>query len=452
MNANRFLDRPGRRPSFSVSAAATDRVLVVLIENGGVDLGLPDLVDRLIDQTPGASTIISDGMKAKIVESLRDWLKTTTDNLIESAELTLNRYTAAKPDTYGDVVVLRDSSATFAELKNALFTASKAGKVIDLLILTHGRSNFISADNGIDGARIRSLAKEYGGPLNLRTVYMMNCVGSSLNQAWLDIGARASAGSHENNYLPEPTTFFYFSAWKSGQSFETAVTGAYRRTIDEINAALRAIVTAIAPVAGALLASKIDVSGLSLIVASRPEVVGAGNLTISTDALPPATTGTSTGQSMVSTVMPPGARALVRGMSVPRAVSPSGRTFILKWELPGPELDRRLAAVESFLTERIAVPLTQPQIDALASFGVGIGSQALLRSTLLKYLDAGNLSAVPEEIRKWTRLRQNGHITEDERLLERRRAEAELFGGGPTAGAVPASREVREYSYQQRPA
>lgn len=449
---NGILDRPRRVRSFAGAASAADRTLVVLIENGGVDLGLPDLVDKLISEIPGASSIISKNMKAQIVTSLREWLRTTTDNLIETAELTLNRYSATKPDSYGDVVILRDSSATFAELKATLFAASRAGKVIDLMILTHGRNNYISADNGIDSDRIRSLAREYGGPLNIRTVYMMNCVGSSLNQAWLDIGARTSAGSHENNYLPEPTTFFFFSAWKSGQSFETAVTGAYRKTIDEINAALRAIVIAIAPLAGALLASKIDVSGLSFIVASRPEVVGAGSMTMSTDALPPASSGTSTGQSMVITVVPPGARALTRGMSVPRAVSPSGRTFILRWELPGPDLDHRIAAVEAFLTDRIATPLTQPQIDALACFGVGVGAASLLRSTLLKLLDAGDLAAVPSEMCKWIRLRQDGRISEDERLIERRRAEAELFGGGATAVAIPASREVREYSYQQNPA
>lgn len=84
-------------------------------------------------------------------------------------------------------------------------------------------------------------------------------------------------------------------------------------------------------------------------------------------------------------------------------------------------MDRRIAAVESFLSDRIATPLTQPQIDALASFGVGIGAPALLRSTLLKFLDAGNLAAVPAEMRTWTRLRQDGRIAEDERLLERRR-------------------------------
>ena len=466
VTVNRFLDTGryygarhdlapsrGHRPAWAMPQSAADRVLVVLIENGGVDLGLPDLVNRLISGIPGASSLISDDMKARIVTELRDWLTTTTDHLIENAELALNRYTAARPEKYGDVVVLRDSTATFAELRTALFTATRGGKVADLVILTHGRSDYISADNGIDGARIRSLATEFGGPLNLRSVYMMNCVGSSLNQAWLDIGARTSAGSHENNYLPEPTTYFFFSAWKDGQTFETAVTGAYRRTIDAMNAALRGIVTGLVPIAGAMLADKIDVSGLDFVVASRPEVVGAGTLTISSDALPPASTGTSTGQSLVTTVLPPGRSGLVRTMSVARSVSPSGRTFIGRFEATGPVLDQRIAAVERFLGERIAQPLTQAQVDALASFGVGIGAQAFTRSTLMKMLESGDLASVPAEIRKWTKLRKDGRVVDSEQLLERRRAEAELFAGGATAAlAVPASREVREYSYQQNPA
>ena len=68
---------------------------------------------------------------------------------------------------------------------------------------------------------------------------MMNCVGSSLNQAWIDAGAKVSSGAIRNNYLPEPTTFFFWTNWKAGQSFETAVTSAYRKTINAMNDAVR---------------------------------------------------------------------------------------------------------------------------------------------------------------------------------------------------------------------
>jgi len=463
---NRFLDTnryygtcPGHLPArtrqhaWASSMAATDRVLVVLIENGGIDLGLPDLVDKLVDGIPGASLLIGGDLKARIVTELHDWLMTATDHLLESAELALNRYTAAKPDKYGDVVVLRDSTATFGELKNALFTASRAGKVVDLVILTHGSRDFISAGDGINGARIRTMVTEFGRPLNLRSVYMMNCVGASLNQAWLDVGARTSSGSHDNNYLPEPMTYLFFSAWKNGIPFEQAVTGAYRGTIDALNSTLRGIIIGLVPLAGAVLAGKIDVSGLPFVVSSRPDVVGAGGLSIASDVLPPASGGTaggaSTGQSLVTTVLPPG---LARPMSVDRKVSPSGRTFIGRFEAPGPLLEHRILAVERFLSERIARPLTQPQIDALACFGIGIGSQALRHSTLLRMLDDGDFAAVPGEIRKWTKIRSNGQIVDSEALLERRRAEAELFGGTAPALAAPASREVQEYAYQQNPA
>lgn len=456
---NRFLD-PGRadeagvllahRPArWGAAMSTTDRVLVVLIENGGVDLGLPDLVDRLIRAVPGADAVLSEGMRAQIVNELRQWLLRTTDNALEAAELALSRYTAARPGTYGDVRVLRDSTATLGELKNALFTASRAGKVVDLVILTHGSADHISADNGIDGARIRTMATEYGGPLNIRTVYMMNCVASSLNQAWLDVGARASSGSHANNYLPEPTTYFFFQAWKDGETFESAVTSAYRKTIDAMNAVIRDVFSGLIPVSGPLLAGGIDVGAMSFVQDSRPEVVGRGSITVSTDSLPAASTGASTGLNLVTTVLP-AAKARASSMSVPRGVSINGRAFIAGFETQGPDLDRRIAAVEHFLGERIAHPLTQSQIDALACFGVGVGSRAFELSTLLRMLATGDFAGTPAEIRKWTKVRREGRIVDSEQLVERRRAEAELFSGSTMA--VPESRAVREYSYQQNPA
>jgi hypothetical protein len=61
----------------------------------------------------------------------------------------------------------------------------------------------------------------------------------------MDAGAKVSSGSIKNNYLPEPTTFFFWSNWKEGQNFETAVTGAYRKTInlmnDAVNLAIKSV-------------------------------------------------------------------------------------------------------------------------------------------------------------------------------------------------------------------
>src|SRR6478609_1786774 len=126
-------------PAWAQSLAADTRVLVVLIENGGIDLGIPEVVGDLLDAVPGGGAV-PDSVKQALVKAVRDKLKAVTDNLLESAELAVNRNAAN------------------------------------------------------------------GKPVPLRSVYMMNCVGSSLNQAWLDAGAKASAGALRNNYLPEPTT------------------------------------------------------------------------------------------------------------------------------------------------------------------------------------------------------------------------------------------------------
>jgi hypothetical protein len=470
MSYNRFLDPTHRRTGFvqtrpshghdgnlASAQSASGRTLVVLIRNGGVDLGIPALVDRVVAAIPGASSVITDTMRGQLVDAIREWLKTTTDNLLESAELSLNRYTAASPALYNDVIVLRDSTSTFGELRNALFGSSRAGRVIDLVILTHGdRGEFLTDGGSIDAAAIRSLRTEFGGPLNIRSVYMMNCVGSSLNQAWLDIGARTSSGTHENNYLPEPSTYFFWSAWTGGQSFETSVTTAYRRTIDAINGILRAALIAVNPLAGVALASHIDVSGMDFVTASRPEVVGAGSLTISSDMLPPVPAPAVTGQSLVTTVVPGTSRraaTLTRPMSTQLAVSPSGRSFIARWEQDWVPADvdvtsdvaRRISSVEHFLSSTVDRPLTQPQVDALASFALGIGAQAFQRSTALRLVSAGDVARVPDEMRRWIKVRRGGSVVDHPGLVDRRRAEADLFAGTqPTS--VAASYEVRQYA------
>jgi GH24 family phage-related lysozyme (muramidase) len=457
---NRFLDsahRPGalRAPSrhspWVAPQAATTRELVVLIENGGIDLNLRPLVDAAVDRIPGASLVISQDMRGAIVAQLREWIRRTTDNLLETAELSLNRYESAAPATYGTVHVLRNSTATFDQLRDRLFAATRAGRVVDLLILTHGSSGYIAADSGIDAARIRSLRTQFGGPLNLRTVTMMSCVGASLNQAWLHAGARASAGTVGNNNLPEPTTYFFWSAWKSGTAFETAVLSAYRRTVDALNSLVRSI-----PGLG-----DVDVSTLDLIQSSRPEVAGDGTLTVGTDTLPAA----ASGMGLVATVLPARAMAMMRqaassyAISAGRGLSAHGRTFVESWERPlaspgaegEAELQRRISAAEHLVAEGIAQPLTQAQIDALVCFACGIGKRAFVSSTAHRLLGEGRLAEVPGEIRKWTRVRRGGVIVESDALRARRAAEAELFTGESSAWVVPESREVQQYAYQQNP-
>ncbi|HEY0356141.1 MAG TPA: hypothetical protein VGC29_08060, partial [Flavisolibacter sp.] len=171
------------------------------------------------------------------------------------------------------------------ELSQALTRLTKEDKLIDLYILTHGSNDFISVAGGIDGNNIRQIRKDNGNhPIRLRSVYMMNCIGSSLNQAWLDAGARVSSGAVRNNYLPEPSMFFFWSNWKNGQSFNDAVTNAYLQTINTIKAMIQAAGDVI-PGGGAIANAIADIDNADFVKDSAPVIQGDGALTINSDSL-----------------------------------------------------------------------------------------------------------------------------------------------------------------------
>jgi GH24 family phage-related lysozyme (muramidase) len=450
-----------------------DRVLVVLIENGGIDLEIPETARKIVAALPGGS-LVPDRVVDALADKLHDWIKTQTDRLLEDAELSLNRYRSAKGSSYGDVVVLRDGTAFYDDLRKALIGHTRAGKLIDVLILTHGTNDLISARDDIDGQKIRDLKTANGGPLAIRTVYMMNCVGSSLNEAWIAAGARASAGAHGNNYLPEPTTFFFWNAWKAGTGFETAVTSAYRRTVNLLNDAINGIVAVLSPTVAALLRD-FSIGNADFVRDSAPVVSGARAITINSDELPPAK---SLSSSLATTVMSLDfLRALGEAPAAvvpPRKLSPAGLELIKGFETfrarlhndayghctigygtrlhtgrcdgrPVEEpyghgvseeqaselLARRMGEVQSFVNDLVKLPLTQNQNDALVSFVSDIGPGAFRQSTVLRLLNAGSLGAVPGEIRKWTRERSDGTTVERPALVARREAEAQLFQKAP---------------------
>jgi GH24 family phage-related lysozyme (muramidase) len=467
-----------RSLGWSGTLSAQDRALVILVNNGGVDLGIPDLVDSLLSALPGSS-LIPDSYRQRLVDFLRDKIKSFTDNLLETAELVGNRYAAAKPDLFGDVVILCDGAATYADLKGKLIDLSRAGRLIDLYILTHGGEDTIVAKGDINGQKIRDMKAEYGKPLSIRSVYMMNCVGSSLNQAWIDAGARVCSGSLRNNYLPEPTMFFFWNNWKDGQNFESAVTSAYRKTINLMNAAVRSFVGALPLPGSASLAAAIDFENMGFVKDSAPVIQGQRSLTINSDDL---NFSQSTPSSLVTTVL---SLSLVRSLADDQpgapgmSLSPAGIEFIKSWEgfraqkyndpaghctigygtllhtgncdgsapeqpydngITEDEATRLLAKkAEGFakvVSTNPKVTLNQNQFDALVSFAYNIGEGAFLGSTLFKtYLAKGDLSGVPAEMKKWTKARKDGQLVDLPGLVKRRAAEAELF----LRPVVPAS-------------
>jgi len=300
---------------------------------------------------------------------------------------------------------------------------------------------------------------------------MMNCVGSSLNGAWIEAGAKVSSGSIRNNYLPEPTTFFFWNNWKSGQSFENAVTNAYRRTISIVNDAVKGILGKIPFMSS--VASSFNFENYDFVKDSAPVIQGLRSATISTDNL---TFTQSLSSGLATTVLPV---SLLQSLStsrqfsdgkMPSGISKQGLDLIKKFEgfrakmyndpvghctigygtllhhgncngdpseqpyVNGITEDKAVELVKAetgrfqkTIHDTVKVDLNQNQFDALVSFTYNVGPGAFSQSTLLKVLNEGKYDAVPAEIKKWTKGRLNGQLVDLPGLVTRRNEEAALF-------------------------
>ena len=78
----------------------------------------------------------------------------------------------------------------------------------------------------------------------------------------------------------------------------------------------------------------------------------------------------------------------------------------------------------------VKVPLTQAQFDALVSFTFNVGEHNFETSTLLKKLNAGELDAVPTELKRWNKITVNGKKVASKGLTRRREREGKLFETG----------------------
>lgn len=64
-------------------------------------------------------------------------------------------------------------------------------------------------------------------------------------------------------------------------------------------------------------------------------------------------------------------------------------------------LAQDLLRFERVVTESVLPPLNTAQFDSLVSFAFNVGAEAFENSTLLKWVNAGRLSEVPEQMRRW---------------------------------------------------
>ena len=64
-------------------------------------------------------------------------------------------------------------------------------------------------------------------------------------------------------------------------------------------------------------------------------------------------------------------------------------------------LAQDLGRFEHAVAESVHLSLREQQFDALVSFAFNTGAAAFKRSTLLKWVNAGRSSEVPEQMRRW---------------------------------------------------
>lgn len=86
-------------------------------------------------------------------------------------------------------------------------------------------------------------------------------------------------------------------------------------------------------------------------------------------------------------------------------------------------LARELAGFCSGVERAVLIPINQNQFDALVSFSYNVGLGALQKSTLLKLLNAGDVSGAAEQFLRWNKA---GGV-EVKGLTRRRQAERSLF-------------------------
>lgn len=98
------------------------------------------------------------------------------------------------------------------------------------------------------------------------------------------------------------------------------------------------------------------------------------------------------------------------------------------------QLVEDMKGFEAAVTRRVKTPILQHQFDALVSFTYNCGEGNLLKSTLLKKVNAGDFAGAAAEFHKWTR--GGGQMLPG--LVRRRKAEALLFQGKTREALVTA--------------
>jgi hypothetical protein len=221
----------------------TQKALLVLLENGGYQFGLPDnatigvpacgtfrapygadvwtFIVSMWDTIASLPSCLNPANWTTVQVPITQYVTGASEPVIEGA--TAASVTAAASPKYDKVVVLQNTNFNATRVRTEL-TNLAPDYVVDVHVLSHGGNLHITGGGGrIEEEDIRDFATIPN--LNLRAVYQQNCFGSTLNDAWRAAGAKVVTGSNLINSMPLSYSSF-LSRWLSGQTFASAVNGA----------------------------------------------------------------------------------------------------------------------------------------------------------------------------------------------------------------------------------
>lgn len=130
---------------------------------------------------------------------------------------------------YRRVRWLTGQDATYVNFFKEIKKAAEDGFVIDVFIEGHGSPEVLVCQGGrnIRGKDVRKELYLQGGE-RIRLVYMMACYGSTLNDDWIAVGAKAVTGHQEVNAIPVFHLPVFLSHWIRGDDAKTATVAGYK--------------------------------------------------------------------------------------------------------------------------------------------------------------------------------------------------------------------------------
>ena len=126
---------------------------------------------------------------------------------------------AAKAATIEDI-------PTKENLAKYLNQLGDEGYEVDVFIFSHGWNNNFRSSNGTygdNGFVTQSYLEKNVRPLKIRMVWQCNCYGSTMNDCWNNLGAKASGGSKFVSFYPTRFSGF-MKHWKDGKRFGASLT------------------------------------------------------------------------------------------------------------------------------------------------------------------------------------------------------------------------------------